>query len=161
MSTINVPDDVYELTYKGVTERFQYFLQDLNRETGSHHFGMVIADHRMHANDERLRAHHHGLLTKEQAIRGHHKTRTTYANIVETIQFSPSHYSVGLQLVDMVAGAIGRYFQCRDKRFIKPLLQSFRASPTGEISGYGLVKMPKGHFIEPPSGGEAEASPTR
>ena len=161
MDTVRTPDDVYELTYKGVTERFQYFLQDTGKETGTHQFGMIIADHRMHANDERLRAHHHGLLAKDQTLRKRGSTRTSYDNIVETIQFSPSHYSVGLQLVDMVAGAIGRYFQCKDAKFVKLLLPSFRASPKGEIAGYGLVKMPKGDFIEPSSGGEAEASPTR
>lgn len=26
LNSINIPDDIYELTYKGVTERFQYFL---------------------------------------------------------------------------------------------------------------------------------------
>lgn len=154
LSSITCPDDIYELTYKGVTERFQYFLQDITKEVGSHQYGMVIADHRMHVDDDRLRRHHHGLLERREP------TSSSYSNIIETIQFAPSHFSVGLQLADMVAGAVGRYFQYQDGRFVKQLLSAFRASPKGEIAGYGLVKMPKQGFIEP-SGGETIVSPTR
>ena len=145
MKSIKTPDDIYELTYKGVTERFQYFLQDTSKEVATHQFGMIIADHRMHVNDERLRAHHHGLIeNKPITVKG--KVRSNYSNIIKTVQFSPSHYSVGLQLVDMVAGAIGRYFQCGDRTFVKPLLSSFRAAPTGAIAGYGLVKCLKASY---------------
>lgn len=154
MNSINCPDDIYELTYKGVTERFQYFLQDITKEVGSHQFGMIIADHRMHVDDERLRRHHHSLTEKKGP------TSSFYSNIIETIQFAPSHFSVGLQLADMVAGAVGRYFQHRDPRFVRQILSAFRSSNTGEIAGFGLVKMPKQGFVEP-SGGGAIAPPPR
>jgi len=154
MPSVKCPDDIYELTYKGVTERFQYFLQDATRDIGSHQFGMVIADHRMNVNDDRLRRHHHALIDN----RG--PTTSAYSNIIETIQFAPSNFSIGLQLVDMVSGAIGRYFQYGEDRFVRQILPAFRTSLKGEVAGYGLVKMPKQGFIEP-SGGGAIAPPAR
>lgn len=147
-------DDIYHLTYKGVTERFQYFLQDASKVTGQREFGMIISDHRMANDDKKLRARHH------QLINGAEEYTSSYANIVETIFFSPSEASIGLQLADMVAGAVNRVYEHGDKRFATLLKSAFRTSPSGEIVGYGLVKMPKGSFREP-SGGGAEAPPTR
>jgi len=141
--TINTQDDVYHLTYKGVTERFQYFLQDATRVTGQPQYGLVVADHRMTHDDKKLRARHHEL------IEGGEPFTSNYANIIETIFFSPSDVSVGLQLADMVAGAVHRSFHNGEHRFADMLKLVFRASPTGQILGWGLVKMPKGDFIEP------------
>jgi len=53
--TIVNQDDVYHLTYKGVTERFQYFLQDASRVTGQMQYGLIISDHRQRCDDENLR----------------------------------------------------------------------------------------------------------
>jgi hypothetical protein len=53
--TIVNQDDVYHLTYKGVTERFQYFLQDATRVTGQPQYGIVVSDHRMTNDDKKLR----------------------------------------------------------------------------------------------------------
>lgn len=147
-SRIADQDDVYHLTYKGVTERFQYFLQDASRVTGQPQYGMVISDHRMANDDVKLRARHHELMD------GGQEYTSTYSNIIETIFFSPSEASIGLQLADIVAGAVNRAYEHKDRRFSEMLKSAFRASATGEIVGYGLVKMPKGSFIEP-SGGEA------
>lgn len=152
--SITDQNDIYHLTYKGVTERFQYYLQDASRVTGQSQYGMIISDHRMANDDKKLRARHHRLMD------GKEEFTSNYPNIVETIFFSPSEASIGLQLADMVAGAINRAYEHGDNRFARMLKPAFRASPTGEIVGYGLVKMPKGTFREP-SGGEAGASPTR
>jgi len=136
-------DDVYHLTYKGVTERFQYFLQDATRVTGQTQYGIVVSDHRAVPDDEKLRARHHELLE------GGEPFTSNYANVIETIFFSPSEASVGLQLADMVAGAVHRSFHNGEHRFANLIKPVFRCSPRGEILGYGLVKMPKGDFIEP------------
>ena len=45
-SSIKTDDDLYEATYKPATERFQYYLQDLERETGVRDCGIVVCDHR-------------------------------------------------------------------------------------------------------------------
>jgi hypothetical protein len=142
--TIVNQDDVYHLTYKGVTERFQYFLQDATRVTGQPQYGIVVSDHRMSNDDAKLRKRHHELLD------GTEDFMANYANVIETIFFSPSDASVGLQLADMVAGAVHRSFQYGESRFSDLVKGSFRTSPAGKIPGYGLVRMPMQTFIAPP-----------
>lgn len=157
LDSVKTKDDIYNLTYKGVTERFQYFLQDSTRVTGQFQYGLIISDHRMQQDDERLRARHHDLIDKAD------KFTSEYKNIVETVLFSPSHVSPGLQLADMVAGAVYRAYQYRDGRFASKIKSAFRTSPTGEISGWGIVKMPKENFIDPTpnrSSGEGAEAPS-
>jgi hypothetical protein len=143
MPTVKDQDDIYGLTYKGVTERFQYFLQDSSRITGQQQYGIIISDHRMHQDNERLKARHHDLIDQSSAF------TSNYPNIIETIMFSPSHVSPGLQLSDMVAGSIHRAYQYSDGWYAALIKPALRTSSSGEIVGYGLVKMPKGSFIEP------------
>ena len=143
LPNINSQGDLYHLTYKGVTERFQYFLQDSTRITGQTQYGIVISDHRMNADDKKLRKRHHDLMD------GGNKYSSNYANIIETIMFSPSHVSPGLQLADMVAGAVHRAYEHAQPEFATLVRPAFRTSPSGEISGYGIVKMPRHGFIEP------------
>jgi hypothetical protein len=40
----NTQDDIYHLTYKVVSERFQYYLQDISRVSGRKEFGIVVGD---------------------------------------------------------------------------------------------------------------------
>jgi len=97
-------------------------------------------------DDKKLRSRHHQLIdTNEQYS-------SKYENFIETVFFSPSEASVGLQLADMAAGAVHRYFQYQDNRFVRSIVPAFRTSPKGEVEGWGLVKMPKGTFIEPSGG---------
>lgn len=63
---INTADDLYWYAYKQLTERFQYYLQDLERTVGQRVNGIVVCDHRAPKNDERLRELHHRLLTGER-----------------------------------------------------------------------------------------------
>ena len=134
-------DDLYEYTYKPVTERFQYFLQDVSRDSGTTMTGMVIADQRDKAQDDRLKRHHRRLLfSKSEMI-------STYENLIEGLFLTESHTSVVIQLADMVAGAIGRKFNSDDSTFYDLLEPAFRRSPQGTIDGYGLVKMPTKGWI--------------
>jgi hypothetical protein len=143
MPTIATQDDVYHLTYKAVTERFQYYLQDASRLCGQPQYGIVVSDHREQDNDKKLRARHHELIDT------HERFSANYSNIIETIFFSPSEASVGLRLADMAAGAVHRSFQHADNRFAEMLRPSFRTSPRGDLRGYGLVRMPRHGFVEP------------
>ncbi len=64
--------------------------------------------------------------------------------MIEGLFIAPSHYSVGIQFADLVAGAIYRRVEANDARFfdiIKPLI---RSSAEGRLEGYGLVKIPRG-----------------
>ncbi len=144
--TISNQTDVYHLTYKGVTERFQYFLQDASRVTGQTQYGLIVSDHRQTCDDQNLRKRHHELIEKPCEY------TYIYANIVETIFFAPSEATVGLQLADMVAGAVHRSFQYGEHRFAEMIRPAMRSSPMGDVNGWGLVKMPKGTFINSPKG---------
>lgn len=139
-SYINNQDELYEYTYKTVSERFQYFLQDMSRAVGATQLGIVVADHQGKHQDERLRNRHHRLLeTNSHFI-------SNYQNFIETIFLTPSHLSVGIQFADMVAGAIGRKFNAGEDRFYLEIADSFRKSTRGQIDGYGLVKLPKSNW---------------
>ena len=83
-----------------------------------------------------MRRHHHILVDEEGPF------ASNYENYVETIFLTPSHLSVGIQLADMIAGAIGRAFNSAETRFMDSLHSSFRAKSNGDINGFGLVKFP-------------------
>jgi len=135
---ITTGDDLYWYSYKQLTERFQYYLQDLERTVGQKLNGIVVCDHRGPKDDERLRELHHKLLSSAKS------TISSYGNMVEGLFIAPSHLSVGIQFADMVAGAVFRAYKAQDKRFAEQIKPAFRTSPKGKIDGYGLVKFPKG-----------------
>lgn len=133
---VNEAEDLYLYTYKGVSERFQYFLQDMERTVGSRQLGIMVADHRGKAQDDRLRSRHHALIDQNAPV------FSTYANYVETLFLTPSHHSVGIQFADMVAGAIGRKFNSDDATYFDRIEPSFRRSAAGKVEGFGIVKFP-------------------
>ncbi len=91
----NSQEDLYQFTYKPVSERFQYFLQDMERTVGSKQLGIMVADHRGRTQDDALRYKHHRLIEADAPV------FSTYSNYIETIFLTPSHNSVGIQLADM------------------------------------------------------------
>ena len=130
--------DLYKCTYKPLTERFQYYLQDLSRISGEENLGIIVGDHRGRDDDERLRKAHKDLLSSDT------RHTSSYENIIETVFLSPSHYSVGIQFADMVAGAIGRAFNSDDDYWRQHINPAIRTHPDGRSQwGYGLVKVPR------------------
>lgn len=137
---IKTADDLYWYSYKQLTERFQYYLQDLERTVGQKINGIIVCDHRAPKDDKRLRELHHMLLTTSKS------NISTYQNLIEGLFIAPSHLSVGIQFADMVAGAVFRWIDKNDKRFFDKIKGAFRHSSKGTIEGYGLVKFPKGKW---------------
>lgn len=135
---VKTQEDLYHYTYKPVSERFQYYLQDVSRVVGDKQLGIIVADHRGKAQDETFRKKQDGLVGNDSPF------ASTYENYVETVFLTPSHHSVGIQLADMVAGAIGRAYNTGETKFADALTSSFRANPGGKIEGFGIVKFPKG-----------------
>lgn len=144
-------EDLYHYTYKPVSERFQYHLQDLSRSVGDKQLGIIIADPRGKTQDDALRKKHQTLMDEGSP------TASTYENFVETVFFTPSHLSAGIQLADMVAGAIGRALNAKDLTYAKVIKPSFRADPQGRIRGYGFVRFPDQGWGKP-SGGDPKTS---
>ena len=142
-------EDLYFYTYKPVSERFLYFLQDTTKETGARHLGIMVADHRGKKQDDSLRSGHHRLVEDQ----GAHTSK--YGNFVETIFMTLSHLSVGIQFADMVAGAIARGFNSADWTFFQMIRSAIRTDARQDMLGHGVVKFPDGWKWKPPGGGEA------
>jgi hypothetical protein len=140
IASVTGQDDIYHLTYKVVTERFQYFLQDQSRKTRTE-FGIIVCDHRGVNDDKRLRSHHQMLLHAAGGF------TSNYKNLIESVFLQPSHQSIGIQLADMVAGAVWRRYERNDDRFINLADKSFRRSRSGQVMGYGIVKVPKSGWV--------------
>lgn len=135
-SYMSTPEALYMHCYKKLTERFQYYLQDLAKINGVTEYGVVVCDHRGSRDDEKLRDHHEKLMKAQLS-----KT-SDYQNIIGGLFISPSHLSVGIQLADMIAGASLRSCKNRDHRFVAKFKRSFRRSSQGKIEGFGAVKLP-------------------
>lgn len=139
MATIQDQDDLYHYTYKPLSERFQYYLQDLSRLVGRMEMGIVVADHRGPKPDARFRGAHEELLTGGLFT-------SNYQNLIESLFFQPSDLSVGVQLADLVAGSVWRKYEKNDETWFKALEPSIRKGSNGSIEGYGIVKFPKRKF---------------
>lgn len=134
---INDDKDLYWYAYKQVTERFQYYLQDLSRTVSSNINGLIVCDHRDRKNDDKLRHLHQKLMVGSKA----HSSQ--YKNLIEGVFIVPSHLSVGIQFADLIAGSIFRKFASNDNRFFEIIKPLIRTNSNGEIEGYGLIKWPK------------------
>lgn len=142
-------EDLYFHTYKPVSERFLYHLQDVTRDVGAKQFGILVADHRGKKQDDGLRSSHHRLVEDESSF------TSKYGNFVETVFMTPSHLSIGIQFADMVAGAIGRGFNSADWTFYRLIKSAIRTDASGAVEGHGIAKFPAGWKWEPPGGGPA------
>lgn len=135
---INNEDGLYHRAYKVLTERFQYFLQDIERTSGQKINGLIVCDNRNSREDSRLQQFH------QRLVNGNGSFSSNYANIIEGLFIAPSHYSVGIQFADLVAGAIYRKVEANDSRFFDLISPIVRKGTTGQMEGYGLVRIPRG-----------------
>lgn len=137
LASVQDQEGVYHLTYKTITERFQYYLQDISKTSGQTQRGIVVADHRGGGDDKRLQRLHNKLLYASGS------NISTYSNLVESLFLQQSHMSVGIQLADMVAGAVWRHYERADSRWFSLIQPTLRTDPRGNIAGYGIIKVPK------------------
>jgi hypothetical protein len=141
-------EDIYFYTYKPLSERFLYHLQDMTREVGARQLGIVVADHRGKKQDQMLRSSHDRIVQDDSPF------ASKYGNFVETLFLTPSHVCVGIQFADMVAGALGRGFNTGDWPHFQSIRSAIRTSSDGQLVGYGIAKFPYDWKWEPPGGGK-------
>ena len=139
-------EDLYFHTYKPLTERFEYFLQDTGKEVGTKQYGVIVADHRGKKQDDSLRSSHQRVVEDKAAF------TSKYSSHIETLFLTPSHLSVGIQFADMVAGAMGRGFNTGDWSHFRLIRNAIRTSADGKIEGHGVAKFPADWKWEPPGG---------
>ena len=135
-SYINTKTDAYDFCYKKLVERFQYYLQYKETKNGDKVMGIIVCDHRGRQDDVHLRQMHDRMLSKKEAY------CSDLTNIIETVFFVPSDKSMGIQLVDMVAGSISRYISARDDNFYRHIKSIVRRNDKGEAKGFGIVFVP-------------------
>ena len=143
LGNVHEQADIYFRTYKVVTERFQYALQDISKASGTKFHGLIVADHRGRDDDKRLREQHQRLVEADTSY------TSNYPNLIEGLFLAPSHMSVGVQFADMVAGAIWRRFESGDETWFEAIKPALRTSPNGKIDGFGICRFPKAGWTGP------------
>jgi Protein of unknown function (DUF3800) len=125
-------EDTYATALTFLAERFQRFLA----RSDSH--GVIVLDSRRREVDDRMRRFFDRLQSEG----------TTYADldrIVDSLLLGPSHFSLGLQVADLVVGATlaAQRAPGDASRWFKQLLPRFARHPdTGELEGVGLKTFP-------------------
>ncbi len=135
---VNNEDQLYWYSYKQLVERFQYHLQDMSRSVGQTIHGIVVCDNRNKHHDNYLRNLH------ENMILSNKENLSNIGNLIEGLFISPSHHGIGIQIADIIAGAIFQKYERNHEWCFNQLQESFRKNPkNNNIYGWGLVVWPK------------------
>lgn len=59
--------------------------------------------------------------------------QSSYKNLIEGVFIAPSHFSVGIQFADLIAGAVYRKFERQDNKFFDMIYPLFRRNKDGKI----------------------------
>lgn len=125
-------EETYSTALTFIAERFQRFL------TREDSYGVIVLDSRRREVDDRMRRFFERL----------QREGTPYAQLdrlVDSLLLGPSHFSLGLQIADLVVGsALSAQRGPGDgSRWHKQLLPRFARHPdTGEVEGVGLKVFP-------------------
>ncbi|MDQ5921960.1 MAG: hypothetical protein QG673_2019 [Pseudomonadota bacterium] len=132
----------YHKNYENIVQRFQYYLQDCENQSQNAK-GIIICDHRCPAEDDALRQLHLEMLRETKG-----RTTIKYHNLIEHVLLAPSHFSVGIQFADIIAGVIlGKLRKYPEvSNLCEIIIDCFNTrlkdgKPTSE--GRGVVKIPK------------------
>jgi len=129
----------FKLAYSFLLQRFQYFLEEHENETG-----FVIYD-KAECSKEimELSNYHKDFLEKDIKITDKGKEKIIYLkNIYENLMSDDDAKNNFLQISDMIGAAIsGKYNFNKDEWFDK-LKGSIRKSSEGKIEGYGIKVFP-------------------
>jgi hypothetical protein len=134
-------DETYATALTFLAERFNRFLA---RED-SH--GVIVLDSRERETDDRLRRYFDRI----------HREGTRYtelSRIVDSLLLGPSHFSLGLQVADLVVGATLAAERAPGDatRWFKQLQPCFARHPdSGEVDGVGLKFFPEEPTGEAPA----------
>jgi hypothetical protein len=141
---VNSDDDLYFYCLKILTERFQYRIQDVNREYGITWHGIIILDGRDPAKDGKIRELHDRIVTNNTEF------SSNYPNIIEGLMITASHLSPGTQFVDSIAGATHHYFSTGNRYWFDMVLPVCRRNDRGRVEGTASASflMPNGRTMK-------------
>lgn len=126
-------EDTYSTALMFIAERYQRFLD--HRDA----YGVIVLDSRMREEDDRLRR----FFTRMQR---EGTPFTELERIVDGLLFGPSHFSLGLQLADLVVGCsrAATFAPGDNTRWFRGLDPVFARHPsTGQVDGVGLKVFPQ------------------
>ena len=127
------PDETYKTALSFIAERYQRFLANAD----SH--GVIVLDSRWLEEDNHMRRYF-------DRIRSDGTGFANLDRIVDGLLLGPSHFSLGLQLADLVVGPTrtAQFKPGTASRYLRELKPLFWSNPnTGEIDGVGLKIFPK------------------
>jgi hypothetical protein len=114
-------EDAITIAFRFLMERFEF---SMNNET--ERVGVVICDTEEREDARMRQALYSGTVW------------TNLPNIAETVMFVPSHHSPGIQFADYAVGAMSRWWNYRDDKYLRILHPVIRTDPHGEWRGAGL-----------------------
>lgn len=127
LKSIQSENDLYWQAYQQIMAYFQKYLGGVSSKTGSKTNGMIICDHRQPKDDKQLQMWHHRFLNAM------HAENFEKRHLIEGVFVAPSHLSLGIQLADLVGGAVYRKFVRDDARYFDLIAPLFIAQE-GESS---------------------------
>jgi hypothetical protein len=132
----DLSDGFYRHAIKCLSERFQYFLQDQSRDIAQTHNGLMVCDARERTKDQRLVEAMNELMVDGGPF------VSSYANLVEGLFMADSRLSTGVQLADMVAGAIWHKEARGRSGWYDVIEPRIRRRPNGDVTGFGIIRIP-------------------
>ena len=127
LKSIQSENDLYWQAYQQIMAYFQKYLSGVSSRIGNKTNGMIICDHRQPKDDRQLQVLHHRFLTAM------HAENFEKRYLIEGVFVAPSHLSLGIQLADIVGGAVYRKFVRHDARYFDLIAPLFIAQE-GESS---------------------------
>jgi hypothetical protein len=136
-----VNERCYADMFNDAIERYEYFLTTLGNRDGV--FGHIVVDEKSRHFDNVLREVCDELLA--------HGTRfADIEHVIGGLNVSPSHHSHGLQVADFVAGAIHRWFEKEDDRYLQVIHENLHSDYMGDVIGAGIKRYPSRGTLDLP-----------
>jgi hypothetical protein len=106
----------------------------MSRDTAQPHNGLLVCDARERTTDQRLVEAMHDMMAWGPFI-------SNYDNIVEGLFMADSRLSTGIQLADMVAGAVMHKEARGISTWYDVIEPRIRRRANGDVQGYGIVRI--------------------
>lgn len=123
----------YRDMFNDAIERYEYMLKSVSPRGEA--FGHLVADQKSRQFDNVLRE------TCSYLIKNGTKF-ATIDHLIDGVKVSPSHHSIGLQVADFVAGAIHRWVEHDDDRYLQIIYGNLHTDWTGDPLGAGVKRYP-------------------
>lgn len=123
-------DELYWISYINTVYRFKDYLIEANKTLNNVSYGIVVIDNRLPMDDKKLRKQHNHIVR----ILNFLEKWSNSNPLIEEVFISPSHHSMGIQLADIVTGAIYRKYEKNDNKSFSKIKKLIWNAPQKETS---------------------------